>query len=83
MSRRYPVWDYNFLTPFVHKRVVYKHASEFRFFAEVKDTGQNKKYWDIQAILHGKIIELDVGKLVAKVKVSKSISGVAILWRTP
>jgi hypothetical protein len=66
-ATEYPVRDYNFLTPFVHKRVEYEHENEFRFFIEVKDAEQNEEYWDSQPILNGKIIKLNVNKLVEKV----------------
>lgn len=66
-STHYPVRDYNFLTPFVHKRIEFEYESEFRFFIEVQEAEQDENYWESQPIHIGKIITIDVSKLVEKV----------------
>lgn len=63
----YPVQDYNFLTPFIHKRIEFIHEREFRIFIELREAEQDVNFWDSQPHHKGQLIKLNVSGLIENV----------------
>lgn len=63
----YPHTHYNLLVPFIHKRKEFMHENEFRLFIEILEVERNAAYWDSQPNHKGKLVSIDVNKLVDKI----------------
>lgn len=63
----YPDYRYNMLTPFVHKRIEFKHEAELRLFYEVTEAYDNEEYWSNQEFEKGVMIKADIDLLINEI----------------
>lgn len=66
----YPHSTYNLYTPFVHKRVEFKHEQECRVLHEINSSNQLPTYWDFQNNNIGHFIQVDANNLIERVILS-------------
>ena len=65
----YDVFTVNTITPVIHKRLEFRHESEFRLFHEIHEStfDYSGKYWDTQESPMGKFFNVGVNALVEKI----------------
>lgn len=74
----YPEMGYNLYIPLVHKRVEFKHENELRLIHDVDEAIDDETYWNRQPCHIGKLIEVDIHKLIGKVYFPPTIDSKAI-----
>lgn len=63
----FPDMHYSFLTPFVHKRIEYKHETELRLFYEIPDVKDDDLFWTRQDFEKGIMISVDLDILIEEI----------------
>lgn len=63
----YPDMHYSFITPFVHKRIEFKHETELRLFYEIPDFKDDVQFWTRQEFEKGIMINIDLDILIEEI----------------
>lgn len=63
----YPETNYNLIIPLIHKRVEFKHESEFRLLIQIQDAIDNESYWDKEKSEKGRFIDVNLNILIDKI----------------
>lgn len=71
----YPFHTVNTITPVIHKRIEFKHETEFRLFIEIHEStfDSHSSYWEKRQFKSGKNISVDINSLVEKIIFSPTI----------
>lgn len=69
----YPHTSYNFIIPFIHKRIEFKYESELRLFIQIQEAIDNENYWDNEKIEKGKLIPIEIDLLIDKIYLPPTI----------
>ncbi len=63
----YPFRGYNMITPFVHKKIEFRHEQEFRIFEQIEGAILQDDYWVTQENENGKFIKVDLEEIVENI----------------
>lgn len=63
----YPHPHYNLYMPLVHKRIEFKHETEFRLLIDIDEAVHNEQYWEDQPNHKGKLVPINLSTLIEKV----------------
>lgn len=69
-KQKFPHIGYNASTPFIHKRIYFKHEQEYRAILEIDTHDEINIFWENEEFSKGKMISIKVEKLIEKIIVS-------------